>query len=117
MDATPDQMLSGLDELDSMIVDEFQANGIASNHYRTSSVEVDSSFTRKVYRVRVASRFSKTQFHLALHQKLNAYKIDTPAQVTMPDNDIRIHIYKDETVIRTIILQTDKDLVERQDEG
>lgn len=117
VDTNPDAILSGFDELDEKIISEFDSHLIDKAQYRTQSIEVDTSFTRKVYRVRVRPEFSKTLFHLSLHQKLRKYKIDTPSKISMPDEDMDIHIYKNDTIVRSIFLRTDESLTEAESEG
>jgi hypothetical protein len=94
-------------ELDSIIQLSFDEARVLRNQIRVYNVEHDSSFSRKVYRVRVPSSFSKTSFHLDLHQRLYPFGITTPSKVVFPERDMNIYIALEGTIFRTIRLITD----------
>ena len=102
--------ISTNEELDSLIKLAFQEYGVPSDQIRTYPVEFDSTFSRKVYRIRVRPSFSKTSFHLALHQKFYPYGFDTPARVTFPEKDMNIYFTYRGTVLRTVRLISDSSL-------
>ncbi len=102
----PNKISTG-SELDSIIQLTFNEAGLERNQIRTYTVEIDTSFTRKVYRVRVPSSFSKTSFHVELHQRLYPLELTTPSSVTFPEKDMNIYIEHEGTIFRTIRLITD----------
>ena len=92
--------------LDSLIVREFQMNQIPENRYRRYDIDVDSVFSRTVYRVQVPPSFSKTMFHYNLHNQLLSYELSVPAKVILPGNDMNIYILERGTTRSTIRLLT-----------
>lgn len=111
--ATPSQKIYTLDttaKLDSLLNVHIHNSLITPPQVRVSSIQVDTVLTRKEYRLRVPSRFSKTMFHIGLHQDLNRFDIETPAKIRFPSRDMHIYVYSEGTVLRTIRLTTDTDL-------
>lgn len=103
-DAPPKQRLLSVDILDTVIQDAFKNHQISRNQYRTRTISVDTLFSRKIYRVGVPSSFSKTSFHLALHQELLAHDVHTPAKIVFPEHTMNIFLTYNGTVHRTIEL-------------
>lgn len=99
-------------ELDSLIQLSFEDVGLVSNQIRIYNIEIDTSFSRKVYRVRVPATFSKTSFHLELHKRLHPLGLTTPSRVVFPERDMNIYIENEGTVFRTIRLITDNEVTE-----
>ncbi|MDR9417763.1 hypothetical protein [Gracilimonas sp.] len=97
-------------QIDSLINLHFQESLIEPSQIQTSTIQIDTIFTRKNYQVRVPSSFSKTVFHIYLNKDMSLYEIDTPAKVRFPSRDMHIHLYKHNTILRTIHLTTDTDL-------
>lgn len=97
-------------ELDSLILDSFTKSSLSSEQFRTYTIDLDSSLTRKVYRVNVAPSFSKTTFHVHLHQRFYDYGIQTPARIIFPERDMNIYMSYEGTILRTIRLITDESL-------
>ncbi len=93
-------------ELDSLIQLSFDEADLLRGQIRTFNVEIDSSFSRKVYRVEVPPSFSKTSFHLQLHQRLFPLGLNTPSKVIFPEEDMNIYVESKGTVFRTIRLIT-----------
>lgn len=103
----------GLDEdLDSIISRNFEDHFIPKKDIRKFTIEVDTTFTRSVYRVKVPSSFSKTMFHFDLHQSLFEYDISTPARVLFPQRDMNIYIVDKGTIRSTIRLLTEEPIME-----
>ena len=73
---------------------------ISDDLYRRYDIEVDSTFSRTVYRVQVPPSFSKTMFHFELHQKLLPYQLNSPAKVILPEKDMNIYIVDRGTIRR-----------------
>lgn len=97
-------------QLDSLLNVHIHNSQITRPQVRVSSIQVDTVLTRKEYRLRVPSRFSKTMFHIGLHQDLNRFDIETPAKINFPSRDMHIYVYSEGTVLRTLRLTTDTDL-------
>lgn len=100
---------------DSLIEYEFMSFSIDEQQISRSSVEADSTFSRKIYHVDLPAGFSKTQFHAELNKRFYPLDISTPAQISFPDQQMRIHLKYHGTIFRTITLNTDSDLVYRRD--
>ena len=97
-------------ELDSLIHIQFYNAGIQNSQIREYSIEVDSAFTRKTFRVEVPSRFHKTLFHFRLHKNLYPYGVTVPGRIHFPERDMDLYIYSNETVLRTIRFITNNDI-------
>lgn len=93
-------------EMDSLIQLSFEDADLLRGQIRTFNVEIDSSFSRKVYRVEVPPTFSKTSFHLQLHHLLFPLGLNTPTKVVFPEEDMNIYVEYKGTVFRTIRLIT-----------
>lgn len=90
--------------LDSIISSALAQANIARRSVRTRTVAIDSSFSRKEYRVEVPTNFSKTSFHLKLHHTLLEYDVDCPARVVFPENNMTIYLSYGGTIHRTLQL-------------
>ncbi|HEX6981921.1 MAG TPA: hypothetical protein VF181_04100 [Balneolaceae bacterium] len=108
---SPFRQLNNLAQADSLIKKELSNFNIDKRQVQVAAVKVDSNLSRKTYWVDVAPAFSKTQLHAELNRTFYKYSIETPATVTFPEKDITIHLLWFDTVIRTIKLQTDPELV------
>lgn len=103
--------LRSLAQADTLIQQELESFNIQNRQLHTSTINVDSNFNRKIYRVGVPFKLSKTQLHAELNRVFYDYGVKTPARVSFPQKDVRIDLVYQGTVIRSIILQTDPDLV------
>lgn len=92
------------EELDTLLKLQFEDSEIAPAQIRTFTINVDSNFTRKVYRIKVPPSFSKTTFHHELNKKLYSYGFETPARVFFPNKDMNIYVVYEGSVIRTLRL-------------
>lgn len=102
--------LQNLHEVDSLLSIQMQNAQIIPAQVQTTKITADTVFTRKNYRIEVPSRFSKTMFHIQLHNEFNLYGIQTPAKVHFPSKDMDIFLYYNDTVLRKIRLTTDPEL-------
>lgn len=102
--------LQDFNAVDSLLNIQIQNALIIPDQIQTTKISADTVFTRKNYRIEVPSRFSKTMFHLKLHNEFNLYGIQTPAKVHFPSKDMDIFLYYNDTVLRKIRLTTDPDL-------
>lgn len=103
-------------EVDSLITETFREFNIPTDQVRKRTVEIDSSFTRNIYTVRVASNFSKTTLHYYLQKELWPYKVQTAGRVHFPDKDLNVHLLYNDRVFRTLIVREDPDIALRQDQ-
>ncbi|TYP92700.1 hypothetical protein LX73_2063 [Fodinibius salinus] len=101
------KQISTADSLIQNVISDFD---IGEQQINISSTRVDSNFKRKTYRVGVPYQFSKTQFHAELNNLFYAYGVQTPTTVDFPQEDFTIQLLYNDTVIRTILLQTDPKL-------
>jgi hypothetical protein len=111
--ATPERAVYRLEsdqQLDSLINSHFSSSQILPGQIRTSVIRIDTSFFRKEHRVRVPTKFSKTLFHVDLHQNLQKFDVEVPAIIKFPSRDMHIYVYHEDTVIRTIRLTSDPEL-------
>lgn len=111
------ESISGLEELDQIIQEELDGFNIRSSQIRISETGPDGGFKRKVFRIQVASGLSKTFLHAELAHRLHPLGVRTPALVGIPDDELKIHIYWLDTIVRTIILYTDSQLVRHLNPG
>ena len=93
-------------ELDSLIQLSFEDADLLRGQIRVFTIKVDSTFSRKVYRIEVPPSFSKTSFHLQLHYRLFPLGLNTPSGVVFPEEDMNIYVENEGTVFRTIRLIT-----------
>ncbi|XWN36023.1 MAG: hypothetical protein ROO71_08660 [Balneola sp.] len=99
---------SAAENLDLLIASALSQEPSIASNFRRYDIEIDSNFTRTVYRVPVHPTFSKTMFHYSLHQTLSKLKIESPAKVLFPERDMNIYIYDNGTIRSTIRLITAK---------
>lgn len=103
--------LNSLAEADSLIARHFADYSIPDEQIQTATVDADTLIQRKNYYVSLPRGFSKTHFHAELNRALNPLKVETPAKVTFPSRDMLIQLVYSNTVIRSISLRTDPDLI------
>lgn len=111
--STPERSVHRIEsaaQLDSLINMHLSNAQILQDQVRTSTIRIDTSFTRKSLRIRVPSGFSKTVFHVDLHNDLRKYSMEVPAIIKFPSRDMHIYVYYNDTVIRTLRLTTDPEL-------
>lgn len=111
LDPTPKQKLKSQLQIDSLISATFADFNIPLEQVRTTTFVHDSLFHRKNYRVNVYPEFSKTSFHYTLHKKLYPLQIETYGEVFFPEKDLRLHLLYNDTIQRTVIIQTDPELL------
>ncbi|MDR8391753.1 divergent polysaccharide deacetylase family protein [Aliifodinibius sp. S!AR15-10] len=102
-------------QADSLIVHTLQNFNVNRNQIRVRSIEVDSTLTRKKFTVDVPPRFSKTLLHAELNRTFHPLSVRTPARISLPEEHMVIQFVHMGTVIRTLSLQTDEDLVLERD--
>lgn len=93
---------NSVNNLDSLITLHFFDDPIIGTSFKKYTIEVDSSFTRSVFRIEVPRGYSKTMFHYNLHKSFLKYNIAVPARVVFPERDMNIYI-KDDDIIRSTI--------------
>ncbi|MEX2640217.1 MAG: hypothetical protein WD266_06005 [Balneolales bacterium] len=95
------------EKADSLLFGELSAFNIPSDMIGSERVEVDSTFHRINYRVRLPAGVSKTWFHSELSRKLYPHNLTTWANVDFPDQHMDIHILSNHTILRSISVVTD----------
>ncbi len=110
IDPTPKTKLSSQSQLDSLILQAAYDFNLGPN-VRVQSVEFDSVFTRKNYRINVPPGFSKTSFHMHLNRKLYPYQASIYGNVHFPERNLDLHILYNNTVHRSVFIRTDPDIL------
>ena len=105
------QKLTDQTQIDSLISVTIQELNIPPEQLRIQTIEHDSLFKRQNYHIKVRPGFSKTGFHYQLHQHLYPYDVETYGEVFFPERDIRLHLLFNDTIHRSIFLETDPDLI------
>lgn len=111
--STPEKTIHRIESgthLDSLINMHLMNAQVFRDQIQTSTIRIDRGFTRKSHRIRIPSDFSKTLFHVDLHDDLQKYRIEVPAIIKFPSRDMHIYVYYNDTVIRTLRLTTDPEL-------
>ncbi|MEX2456094.1 MAG: hypothetical protein WD381_02220 [Balneolaceae bacterium] len=111
LDPTPSQKLENQQQIDSLITETLTDFNIPLEQVRTTTIEHDSLFHRKNYRINVYPGFSKTSFHYTLHKKLFPLQIETYGEVFFPEKDLRLHLFYNDTIQRSVTIQTDPELL------
>ncbi|MEX1136416.1 MAG: hypothetical protein WEB89_05910 [Balneolales bacterium] len=94
-------------QVDSLLLKELSAFNIPSHKVRWNRVDVDSNFFRKDYHVRLPGNVSRTWFHSELSKKLHDANMKTWAKVDIPEQDMKIYVLNDNTIIRSLNVETD----------
>lgn len=102
--------LNSFARADSLLQSNLGKFNISSDQVRVQTIQVDSTFSRKNYRIAVPPGFSKTQLHAELHKTFHPLEVESPAEVLFPNKDFRIHLLYRNTVFRSIFLTTDPEL-------
>lgn len=97
-------------QIDSLITLAFDDLNLPPAHITRRTIEVDSVFSRTVYRVRVAPNFSKTTLHYYIQREVWPYDVETIAGVEFPEQDMSIHLLVNDTVLRTLYVESDPDI-------
>lgn len=92
---------------DSLLLQELSAFNIPADKIRWSRVDVDSSFYRINYRIKLPSGVSKTWVHSELSRKLHDINMTTWGKVSFPEKHLKIHVLSDNTILRSISMVTD----------
>lgn len=113
---TTTKSLRSFSQADSLIQNEFANYSINNSQIRQYSTQAGSSFSRKIYQVRLPEEQSKTQFHADLNRIFYPYNIATPGRVNIADETMQIHLLYEDIIFRTIELETDSDLILQQNQ-
>jgi len=107
----PYRDLQSFAEADSLIRRDLGKFNISPGQVRVTVIRVDSSLVRKIFRVNLPPGFHKTRLHAELNRTFNPLSVGTPASVTLPERDMLLQLIYRGTVIRSLDLRTDPDLV------
>jgi len=109
--------LTSLEVIDEIIQSELTEFNVKQSQIRERDAGITDGFNRKVYRVSIPQNFSKTFLHSELAYRLSQYGVATPSTVNLPDDEMNIHIYWRNTVVRTIELRNNSNVVRNQSPG
>lgn len=104
-----DLSISDLAVVDSLIYRELATYSIKKKQIKPKTIKT-GEFSRIYYDVRVPRGISKTQVHADLHYRLHELEIASPARLILPEKELAIHVYYNNTIIRTVQLRTDTSL-------
>lgn len=93
--------------VDSLLLKELSAFNIPSEKYQWTRIDVDSSFHRKNYRVKLPLGVSRTWFHSELSRSLHDVNMKTWAKVNVPESTMKIHVISENTILRSVSVETD----------
>jgi len=108
---TVKQYLKSPAQLDSLIAQTTYDFRINPKQVTISTVQIDSVFSRKIYTIRVPAGFSKTTFHHHLHYRLYPLEAKIYGTVQFPERDLKLQIVYNQTVHRTLNIQTEPDFI------
>ena len=94
------------DQIDQQIRETLKVFDIPEVLTRTTSLRVDSTFTRTVWIIDLPPSVSKTTLHYSLDQSFRPYGFQTPATIEFPERNMRVHLLWEETVVQTLYLRT-----------
>lgn len=101
------QKLTSQAQLDSLITFTFAELELPPSQIRQRYVQIDSVFSRTIYTVKVAPEFSKTTLHYYLQQQVWPYQVQIVARLQFPEQDMTIHFLLNDTIQRTIYVESD----------
>lgn len=96
---------ASLEAIDAIIQSELTEFNIKQSQISERNAGVGDGFDRTILRVTVPQDFSKTFLHSELAMRMSPLGVGTPATVNVPDNEMNIHVYWRNTVVRTIELR------------
>ncbi|WP_340102552.1 hypothetical protein [Rhodohalobacter sp. 8-1] len=106
----PEPILHSPAQLDSLLAQTTYDFRVPAEHIRIQTVRHDSLFQRKNYRIHVPPGFSKTTFHHHLSARVSPLDVSLYGAVQFPERDLILNVLYNNTVFRTITLETDPDL-------
>ncbi len=109
--------LASLEAIDEIIQSELTEFNVKQSQIRERDSGITDGFSRKIIRVSVPQNFSKTFLHSELAFRLRPLGISTPSTVNLPDDELNIHIYWRNTVVRTIELRNSSNVTRNQSPG
>jgi len=109
--------LASLDAIDEIIQSELTEFNVKQSQITERDAGISDGFSRKIIRVSIPQNFSKTFLHSELAYRLRPLGITTPSTVNLPDNELNIHIYWRNTVVRTIELRNTSNVTRNQNPG
>ncbi|MDX1590513.1 MAG: hypothetical protein R3283_01040 [Balneolaceae bacterium] len=107
------QSLHSPEQLDTLITSAFDEAGVENAQFEKQTVQVDSVFSRSVYRVRVAPGFSKTTLHYTLQQAVWPYRVSTVGRIEFPARTLYLHFMINENILSSVIVSDDPDLLQQ----
>jgi hypothetical protein len=99
-------------QLDSLIAQTTYDFRVPAEQVRVQTIQHDSLFQRKIYTLNVAPGFSKTTFHHHLSTRLTPLDVTIFGSVQFPEKDLKLNVLYNNTIYRTITIETDPDLAQ-----
>ena len=109
--------LPDLASVDEIVRSELTEFNIKNSQITERSAGVSGAFNRTIMTISVPSEFSKTFLHSELAHKLHGLGVATPSTVNMQDDQMNIHLYWRNTVVRTLELRTSSSVSRPQSPG
>ena len=114
IDPKPEPVLHSPAQMDSLIAQTTYDFRIPAEHIRIQTVSHDSIFKRKIYTLSVPTGFSKTTFHHHLNTRLEPLRVSIFGSVQFPEKDLELNLLYNDTVHRTLHLESEPDLTNQQ---
>lgn len=103
--------IASIDDAEPIIRSILASHSITEQEVKTRSIEFENGAKRIVHTVAVPPAWPKTRFHLVLNDSLRKVGLDTYGVVEFPDRHLRIHILYRGKVVRTVALNTDRNVL------
>lgn len=113
IDPKREAFLHSPSQIDSLIAQTTYDFSISSSQISVRTIEHDSLFSRKNYRIKVRPGFSKTTFHHHLNLRLSPLDASIYGIVQFPDRDLTLNILYNNTIHRTIEIESDDEISNR----
>ena len=97
-------------QIDSLIAQTTYDFSLSSDQISTQTIQHDSLFSRKNYKIRVNPGFSKTTFHHHLNRRLSPLDVSIYGLVQFPERDLQLNVLYNNTIHRTIELTSDVEI-------
>jgi hypothetical protein len=109
--AVPSLTLSSIDDSESIILSMLSRHAITESEVKTRVIEFEGGAKRVIHTVGVPPAWPKTRFHLDLNDTLRKVGLDTYGVVEFPDRHLRVHVLYRCNVVRTVALNTDRNVL------
>lgn len=104
------KQLEGIAQADSLLRRDLTTFNISRQQVQEHTIQVNDSFSRRLYDIHLPPGFSKTHLHQEIHDTFYEYGVSAPARVIFPAKDVHIHLIQNNTIFATLRLETDSSL-------